>query len=114
MHLLTHDVRLRSVHDPPGDFLHHNETLARRLTDLLKQIGEDIEACANACDAYRKQSTLAKVVKSFPWDRKLASFVETFIARREHIHLAVSMHTLQGVGTLNMKVDAFTNTLDIW
>ncbi|KAL1672272.1 hypothetical protein EV122DRAFT_225011 [Schizophyllum commune] len=72
-------------------------TLENAIKPLMPRIADDIIACGNACDAYTKKSMVAKVLKSFIYEQRLADFGERFAQRRASLELALSVHTAVGV-----------------
>ncbi|KAL1749257.1 hypothetical protein HDZ31DRAFT_27873 [Schizophyllum fasciatum] len=72
-------------------------TLENNIKPLMPRIADDIIACGNVCDAYTKKSMVAKVLKSFIYEQRLADFGERFAQRRSSLDLALSVHTVVGV-----------------
>ncbi|KAI5824166.1 hypothetical protein K523DRAFT_366348 [Schizophyllum commune Tattone D] len=68
-------------------------TLENRFKPLVAQICKDVLECGNACDTYTKKRLIAKVLKSYIYEKHLAGFSERFAERRREIMLAISAHT---------------------
>ncbi|KAL1755861.1 hypothetical protein FB107DRAFT_212592 [Schizophyllum commune] len=68
-------------------------TLENRFKPLVAQMCKDVLECGNACDTYTKKRLIAKVLKSYIYEKHLAGFSERFAERRREIMLAISAHT---------------------
>jgi hypothetical protein len=81
------------------------ENRLKVLVVLVEQTAEDIKTCSNVCDAYTKTRLLTKVFMGSTWDAKLLDFVNLFVQRRQEFQFELAIHTNQGVGRANMKLD---------
>ena len=81
--------------------------LEDKLQECLTQIESDIRACSNACDAYSKKTTLAKVVHGIVWNTRFAEYVNTFQQRRAELEFTLTVRTGVGVEQANVKYVAF-------
>ncbi|TRM70535.1 hypothetical protein BD626DRAFT_391201 [Schizophyllum amplum] len=88
-------------------------TVENNIKPLMPQIADDIIACGNACDAYTKKSMVAKVLKSFIYEQRLADFGERFVQRRSSLDLALSVHTTMGVTETKHMLSAMNAKLEL-
>ncbi|TRM70480.1 hypothetical protein BD626DRAFT_449032 [Schizophyllum amplum] len=85
--------------------------LENTIRPLMPIIAQDITACGNVCDAYTNKSIIAKVIKSFTYEQRLAEYGEKFSQHHKSLHFAISLHTTMGVYQLDEKVSVNTKML---
>ncbi|KAI0759985.1 hypothetical protein BD413DRAFT_266792 [Trametes elegans] len=88
-------------------------TVGARLEELVKKTAQDIEECANACDAYARKRLLVKVFKASSWDGTLKDYVKLFTDRKGEFTFAVSVHTGLAVDRANDQLDMLVTKMDL-
>lgn len=79
---------------------------------LIQDAAEDIESCANSCNAYAKTSLLSKVLLSGSWNNDFKKYMERLLIHRDDFVLALSIYIGEGVNAANDKLNAANMKLD--
>ena len=85
--------------------------ISMRMQGLIDQANEDIESCANSCDAYSKAPSIKKVILKGSWEKTFKRYIECFAARRRDFVLALSIHTADAVNSASAKIDIVRDEL---
>ena len=99
-HYLTYDSSLQTVKS-------RNESvdlIEAELKDDINNATEDIEACANACNAYSKTRRLVKVFKSGPWEKKFTAFFDAFAKHRVRFNQVLTKHIAESVHAIREDI----------
>ncbi|THH27677.1 hypothetical protein EUX98_g6499, partial [Antrodiella citrinella] len=104
-------IQLRDIKDPQ-DVGPDDRTIEARLQGLVKQTGDDVKDCANACDTYTKKRLLVKVLKGYVWETKLVGFVGTFVQRRTEFEQALMMHMARTMHAMEATLSSVRVTAD--
>ncbi|PCH42594.1 hypothetical protein WOLCODRAFT_102390 [Wolfiporia cocos MD-104 SS10] len=102
-------IRLKQPDLPSGD----SSTISQDplLQELIQSIADDIRKCSNACDAYSKMKTIAKVLKGPIWEKAFVEFVAKFSEHRSKLTTAISTYVQGQISTVDHKLDALAQNV---
>ncbi|KAK6988183.1 hypothetical protein R3P38DRAFT_2804896 [Favolaschia claudopus] len=74
-------------------------TLEGRMQSIVVRAEQDIRDCSASCEKYMEKKFIVKLFDT-RWDGRLAAFSDLFAERSKEFSIALSLHTAQGVDTI--------------
>nr|GAT44775.1 predicted protein [Mycena chlorophos] len=102
-------IQLKSVEDVDA-IAPDGTTIKGRMQVTAEAATENIKSCANACNAYGKKRTVAKILQGPIWEGRLAAFSGEFTKRRGEFAFALTIHTTLGVDLAVRGIGSLTDS----